>query len=701
MIKAEEIDGYRGCDDLDSILQFIEKGDEKKTKSGSKRATHTGRNRVESPSLSVSVSTKQRSKQNAQEKYNGNPENNIKNTPSNKKATPKRSQTPGEGRIGMHNTDIKEQTETPKISAPSATKDSDKHESVVSSHSNSKKDIVTSAKDESDHIATIKDSTYGPKIEEACEKQPIETIEAFEEEEDDDDTPFVMIRRVNNHSNSNKSGKGKAQNENVATQGKNSNLNANRNSNNRYANKTNPNSTGRGVLKRKSKTGYNELEEYTQRDISDASQQHSKPEGQTGLSFIKSTAPSRDHNDTNSHQNINNDNVDNPNNPNFVQSTGTNSKTLDIVDSQLATSKIIQEELHQSKFQDLPTSFSSVVQAKKGSKTPRAKPKNKGGNGLSNKQFIDAALNVPISSSKRHTDSQQQENNSSDTNKSKISNTFVAEAMLPEPVLEYSRTHSSHSPPPAAHESDDLRNEHSQQVPGTNVAHPSETVINTAEWQNDGQMNRRDLDEPCSSSLKKNDGKEMKHYSDTIDNFTPTNEHFGQVNNDLKYELGDNSGFDTYQIYRDNTNQDSMKITQCQNKYPKSYSSALLASPDITDVNERVNSNVSIMNVKNTRDNDSNIERISNVVQYENRNENDQCDELDQSKVTNPVCKTGLSTSTSPISSRSSSFTWYEEEDDLTEGAFNYTTILNFIKTGKNFVISYLWFMLLGFQKPL
>ena len=36
MIKAEEIDGYRGCDDLDSILQFIEKGDEKKTKTGFK-----------------------------------------------------------------------------------------------------------------------------------------------------------------------------------------------------------------------------------------------------------------------------------------------------------------------------------------------------------------------------------------------------------------------------------------------------------------------------------------------------------------------------------------------------------------------------------------------------------------------------------------------------------------------------------------
>ena len=87
----------------------------------------------------------------------------------NKKATQKRSQTPGEGRIGMHNNDIKEQTETNKIPSPSATKDSDKHENVVSPHSNSKKDIVTPAKDELDHIATIKDRTYGPKIEEACD----------------------------------------------------------------------------------------------------------------------------------------------------------------------------------------------------------------------------------------------------------------------------------------------------------------------------------------------------------------------------------------------------------------------------------------------------------------------------------------------------------------------------------------------------
>ena len=581
MIKAEEIDGYRGCDDLDSILQFIEKGDEKKTKSGSKRSTQTGRNRVESPSLSVSVSTKQRSKQNVQEKNNGNAENDLKSNTSNKKATHKRSQTPGEDRIEAQN-NIQEQAEENKISSPS--KGLAKHESVASTHSSSKKDKTTPA--ETDNNDTIKDSTSANKVKEISEKLHIEKIEAFEEEEDDDDTPFVIIRRATNHSNSNKSGKTKAQNENIATHGKSSNFNANRSSNNRYSNKTNPNSTGRNVLKRKSKTGNNEIEEYAQRDISDASHQH---EGQIGLSFIKSTPPSRDLNDINSHQNLNDVNEGNHN---FVSNTGSNSKAPDNVDT----------ESHQSNIQNLPTSFSSVVQAKKSNKAARTKPKNKSGNnGLNHKQFIDAALNAPISSSKRQNDSQQQDN-SSDTNKSKISNTFMAEAMLPEPVLEYSRTHSSHSPPPTVHECDDLKYEHSQQVSVTNAACPSETVIHSADWENDGQINTKDLDVSCHSSVQINDAKEMKKYGDTINNFTPTNERFGQVNNNLKYDLADNSGLDTYQRYRDDTNQDSMKITQCHNKYPKSYSSALISSPDDTDINET--SNVSIMNVRNNRDSD-------------------------------------------------------------------------------------------------
>ena len=72
MIKAEEIDGYRGCDDLDSILEFIEKGEEKRGKPGVKRAHTLGRNRAESPPLSESVVTKQRSKQQQQVKLPGN-----------------------------------------------------------------------------------------------------------------------------------------------------------------------------------------------------------------------------------------------------------------------------------------------------------------------------------------------------------------------------------------------------------------------------------------------------------------------------------------------------------------------------------------------------------------------------------------------------------------------------------------------------
>ena len=81
----------------------------------------------------------------------------------------------------------------------------------------------------------------------------------------------------------------------------------------------------------------------------------------------------------------------------------------------------------------------------------------------------------------------------------------------------------------------------------------------------------------------------------------------------------------------------------------------------------------------------SDDEGIEETVEYKSRKEDEDFGEQDGYKVTNIVCKTGLSTSTSPISSRSSSFTWYEEEDDCTEGTFNYTTILNFIKSGKYF----------------
>ena len=74
------------------------------------------------------------------------------------------------------------------------------------------------------------------------------------------------------------------------------------------------------------------------------------------------------------------------------------------------------------------------------------------------------------------------------------------------------------------------------------------------------------------------------------------------------------------------------------------------------------------------------------IFQYENIAEEERSIEVEEFKVNDLGRKPKrLSTSTSPISSRSSSLTWYEEDDDCTEGTFNYTTILNFIKSGKYF----------------
>merc|ERR1712012_208237 len=141
----------------------------------------------------------------------------------------------------------------------------------------------------------------------------------------------------------------------------------------------------------------------------------------------------------------------------------------------------------------------------------------------------------------------------------------------------------------------------------------------------------------------------MGKYSDMKNNFTPNNDQFGPIHDNLEYGSGDSIGWNSSRICDNNVNQDLMKTNQCYNKYPKSYSSALISSHD---------------------------------VHRDSRIEMEHFAELEQSNVTtNPVCKTGLSTSTSPISSRSSSFTWYEEDDDLVEGTFNYATILNFIKS--------------------
>ena len=685
MIKAEEIDGYRGCDDLDSILQFIEKGDEKKIKTGSKRSTNTGRNRLESPSLSASVSAKQRSKQQQSEKTNGGAESNQKTNSNNKKSVNKRSQTPGDSRI-LQNTEIKQPLEQTPSSSPTQNKEVDKKDSVTSTHSNLNNETASHDENKFDDTS----DKARKVIEEVYDTAANEKINTYEEEEDDDDTPFVMIRRVNNHSSTNKFTKGKTHNENnVASQGKNQNMNGNNVSrNNKHTNKNNPNPSGRNTLKRKSKRENNDVDGHLHKDSNDSSLQQSKQASTTSPSFtaIKSNAPYRSLNNNNNHQSIN-DTLPATYDNNSVANAELGSKASSAQDLELSNSDTNKAELNQSCPLDLPISFSSVVQAKKVNKSTRGKSKNKGGNGLNHKQYIDAALDSPVNSSKRHNDAKQDNNTSDSPNKSKISNTFVAEAMLPEPVLEYSRAHSSHSPPPFTSESDDLKNEHSQLISSCNSSSPIESTYKNSEGEYNVQINRNVSDASSHSTIKRNDEKQIGKYSDMKNNFTPNNEQFGQIHDNMEYGSGDNIEWNSTKICDNNVNEDLMKTNQCYNKYPKSYSSALISSHDGKDVNESVQSNVSIMNVKNTRENDSDIEIISHAVHRDSRIEIEPFAELEQTNITNPVCKTGLSTSTSPISSRSSSFTWYEEDDDLVEGAFNYATILNFIKSGKPFYI--------------
>ena len=87
-----------------------------------------------------------------------------------------------------------------------------------------------------------------------------------------------------------------------------------------------------------------------------------------------------------------------------------------------------------------------------------------------------------------------------------------------------------------------------------------------------------------------------------------------------------------------------------------------------------------------SKDVDLEDERHVEIFQYENMAEEERSIEVEEFKVNDLGRKPKrLSTSTSPISSRSSSLTWYEEDDDCTEGTFNYTAILNFIKSGKYF----------------
>merc|ERR1712020_808464 len=148
----------------------------------------------------------------------------------------------------------------------------------------------------------------------------------------------------------------------------------------------------------------------------------------------------------------------------------------------------------------------------------------------------------------------------------------------------------------------------------------------------------------------------------------------------VEYNSGDIICFDGSREYIGGDMSDtSFAMSPCNNnKQPKSYSSAVTASSECknkTDITSTRGSNIDVRGAK------CDDERIEDDIQYNIRKEDNEFESPEEFKVTTIVRKTGLSTSTSPISSRSSSFTWYEEDDDCTEGTFNYTTILNFIKS--------------------
>ena len=705
MIKAEEIDGYRGCDDLDSILEFIEKGEEKRGKLGVKRAPTLGRNRAESPPSSGSVATKQRSKQQQQGKI---PvivglESNSKSNNANKKTLRKRSQTPADGKV------VSLENETSQVD-----------ENILPPHTSSSPELLAKSLDKKQDIATPHSSCYSTKVGavgllEGLTMGPselkddsitnddgmseridgkittkIDSREDYDVEEDDDDTPFVMIRRVNNHSNSNKSTKSKTYVDSgtQSVPNKNANLsnNGTRINNNRYGNKPNISNTGRNTLKRKSKHGTNEIEEYTHKNASDnCMQQQTKQE--TQLSTNKSNGHNRSYADnkpsTHGSGNENKLISDDPN----VAVIGNYSRAPDpaeIMSSSTSEAYIANNfntPAADSSFQNLTSSFSSVVQAKKGNKTCRGKPKSKGANGFNHKQFIDAALNDPISVSKQNNSNDSRQTNGSDSSKLKISNTIVAEAMLPEPVLEYSRKHSSHSPPPTQHNVD-LKNTHPREASLTSSKNMCKGTIHSVQQEKNGKM-----EQLINTAMKESVNEQHSNFnytnSDSKDNSAMhTDSVRDEENRNMEYNSGDIIGFDVSHEYTDD---DMGESTPCNIKHPKSYSSAVTASTECKNTIDVKSTRASNSDGNYVRCTKSDDEGIEETVEYKSRKEDEDFGEQDGYKVTNIVCKTGLSTSTSPISSRSSSFTWYEEEDDCTEGTFNYTTILNFIKSGKYF----------------
>ena len=708
MIKAEEIDGYRGCDDLDSILEFIEKGDEKKAKSGSKRHGTLGRSRVESPNLAGSVSRKQLSKQQTQGKSAVNSSLEIvpKTNNATKKGAHKRAQTPSDGNMSpknnkVPNTDAESSSD---ISPPMVGGNVERTSPSRTSHSTSPQ------KDTGNQDDYTKNETESVKISNDGESRDDShnVISKFldDEDYDDDDTPFVMIRRVNNYSNQNKVNKGKvyvdggtkgaSTNKNMALVNSVSrNVNNNPINNNRHGSKFNTNSSTRNTLKRKSKNGSNVAEEHQIKGSTDhvVSTLKSGPPTSTTLNVNKANGNGCNYNDrddfhlpANGNKVINDGGVLKPSANNFQSlgaTTTTSARDIEELDEKLCVS-------NERDCENQIPSFSSIVQEKKSNtnKASRGKSKGKGGgSGLSQKQYIDAALNDHTDHlSKQETlDNSKQCNNCSDNNnKLKISNTFMAEAMLPEPVLEYSRNHSSHSPPPTQ-----------QCVDLMATTNPLNFSVSRAENQCEEKFIPEN--EIKSDSIQQLDFKAQSNvssfeYDEGINN--KSIDHASTANDNIQYdESSKNIEYTSNDIIIESKNDDKIKASrECNKNFTKSYSSAVIskASQCHSHPSDQMDDNViqkeQIIADTYSKDVDLEDERHVEIFQYENIAEEERSIEVEEFKVNDLGRKPKrLSTSTSPISSRSSSLTWYEEDDDCTEGTFNYTAILNFIKSGKYF----------------
>ena len=102
-------------------------------------------------------------------------------------------------------TEIKQPLEQTPSSSPTQNKEVDKKDSVTSTHSNLNNETASHDENKFDDTS----DKARKVIEEVYDTAANEKINTYEEEEDDDDTPFVMIRRVNNHSSTNKFTKGK------------------------------------------------------------------------------------------------------------------------------------------------------------------------------------------------------------------------------------------------------------------------------------------------------------------------------------------------------------------------------------------------------------------------------------------------------------------------------------------------------------